>query len=75
MTVLSWNRLELERLIGAQLPHALLIHGPQGIGKLSFAQDLAQSLLCESPTGGLACGRCPACGWFQSSSHPDFRLV
>jgi len=75
MIVLPWNRLGLERLIGVQLPHALLIHGPQGVGKLSFAQNLAQSLLCESPTGGLACGRCPACGWFQSSSHPDFRLV
>ena len=75
MTVFPWHRSELERLMSVRLPHALLIRGPQGVGKLSFAQNLAQSLLCESPTGGMACERCPACGWFESSSHPDFRLI
>ncbi|HET6493290.1 MAG TPA: DNA polymerase III subunit delta' [Burkholderiales bacterium] len=75
MTVFPWNRPALERLTNIRLPHALLIHGPQGVGKLSLAQNLAQSLLCESPTGGMACERCPACGWFESSSHPDFRLL
>lgn len=78
MNLLPWHRSPFERLIStrAQLPHALLIHGRQGIGKLLFARSLAQSLLCEAPTGaGVACERCPACGWFESSNHPDFRLI
>ena len=59
-----------------RLPHALLIHGRSGIGKLHLAQVLAQSLLCESAlANGLACSHCPACGWFVSGNHPDFRLV
>jgi DNA polymerase-3 subunit delta' len=59
-----------------RLPHALLFHGRPGIGKLHLAQILAQSLLCENRAEeGLACGACPACTWFASGNHPDFRLV
>ncbi len=58
------------------MPHALLIHGPQGIGKLQLAERLAQARLCESPDpGGEPCGSCPGCRWFAAGSHPDFRLV
>jgi DNA polymerase-3 subunit delta' len=36
----------------------------------------AQALLCESPLAdGAACGQCPACHWFETGSHPDFRLL
>jgi DNA polymerase III subunit delta' len=56
--------------------HALLLKGPQGVGKLDFAMNLAQSLLCEQPdAGGLACNDCPSCHWFQQDTHPDFRLI
>lgn len=59
-----------------RLPHAMLIHGRPGIGKRHLAEVLAQSLLCEDRRGeGLACGVCPACAWFVSGNHPDFRLV
>ncbi|MBI3939049.1 MAG: DNA polymerase III subunit delta', partial [Betaproteobacteria bacterium] len=59
-----------------RLPHALLLIGPEGTGKLDFATFLAQSLLCEAPAPGAeACGKCPACGWFAAGNHPDFRLV
>ena len=59
-----------------RLPHALLIRGPQGIGKLAFATALAQVLLCERPTGeGAACGTCRSCTWMVQGSHPDFRLL
>lgn len=68
-----WNRLAD---MHQRLPHALLFHGRAGIGKLHLAQVLAQSLLCEQRSkAGLACGACPACAWFVSGNHPDFRLI
>lgn len=68
-----WNRLAGMR---GRLPHALLFHGRPGIGKLHLAEVLAQSLLCENRlNNGLACGICPACGWFAAGNHPDYRLV
>ncbi len=73
--ILPWQRAALMELLSRResLPHALLIYGKQGVGKLEFAHAMAQSLLCESPESGIACGICPACGWFQEGNHPDFR--
>jgi DNA polymerase-3 subunit delta' len=56
-----------------RLPHALLLAGPKGVGKLELAQTWAQSLLCEQPLGdGEACGNCEGCHWFAAGTHPDF---
>src|SRR5277367_3874770 len=69
----DWTRLDQLR---ASWPHALLLHGRAGIGKLQFAQHLAQSLLCESPTESREpCGHCVACLWFSQGNHPDYRAV
>lgn len=69
----AWHRLAAMR---DRFPHAVLLHGRQGIGKLDFAQALAASLLCESPQpDGLACGTCLSCGWLGQGNHPDFRMV
>ncbi len=67
---LQWQQLR------ARLPHAILFHGAQGIGKTAFAEACAKSLLCETPAAdGHACGTCIACGWFAQYSHPDYRRV
>ncbi|MEO8101912.1 MAG: DNA polymerase III subunit delta' [Betaproteobacteria bacterium] len=73
--ILPWHRQVLTELLSRRdtLPHALLVYGKQGIGKLEFARALAQSLLCESPQRAIACGTCPACNWFRDGNHPDFR--
>ncbi|MGA9163029.1 MAG: DNA polymerase III subunit delta', partial [Thiobacillus sp.] len=69
----SWQRLLATRARPAQ---ALLLAGPRGVGKGALAQAWAQALLCEAPRpDGAACGRCPACHWFEAGTHPDFRLV
>ena len=69
----AWARLasRLERA-----PHALLLHGPQGVGKLQLAERFAQRVLCEAPQQGEApCGKCDACRWFLAGHHPDVRFV
>lgn len=59
-----------------RLPHALLLHGPEGGGKARFAAALAARLLCEQPEStGFACGQCQACLWLGAGNHPDFRQV
>jgi DNA polymerase III subunit delta' len=73
--LLPWHHAALTELLARRetLPHAMLVYGGQGIGKIEFARALAQSLLCESPESGIACGKCLACGWFRDGNHPDFR--
>lgn len=66
-----WNKLFARR---ERLPHALLLKGRHGIGKLAFGEALAQALLCEAP-GVQPCGTCPSCTWFIQGGHPDFRRV
>ncbi len=56
-----------------RLPHALLLAGPRGVGKLEMAKVWSKSLLCEQPDqNGEACGVCEACHWFEAGTHPDF---
>ena len=56
----------------ATWPHALLVHGPHGIGKHALALNLAQALLCEAPQAdGLACGECAGCRYAIAGQHPD----
>jgi DNA polymerase-3 subunit delta' len=68
-----WSRLQQMR---ERLPHAILFHGPAGIGKSGFLEAFAQSLLCENvQPDGHACGTCASCGWFTQGNHPDYRRV
>ncbi|HVL75354.1 MAG TPA: DNA polymerase III subunit delta' [Noviherbaspirillum sp.] len=69
----AWR--QLQQMLG-RLPHAILLHGPQGTGKTAFAEAFAQSLLCTNRhQDGRACGACEACGWFAQYAHPDYRRV
>ncbi len=66
----AWQKLAL------RLPHAVLIHSGRGFGAHEFSREVAAGLLCEQPLAqGQACGRCPACGWFDQGNHPDYRLL
>ncbi len=71
----QWQALQ-QRRSAASLPHALLLSGPAGVGKLDFARRLAESLLCEHPgRDGEPCGQCRSCRLFQAGNHPDFHLT
>ncbi len=76
VTVYPWQQPQWQDLLRrkAALPHALLLRGRQGTGKLDFARKLAQSIACESPAdAGAACGLCRSCRWFAAAMHPDYR--
>jgi len=76
--LLPWQRAAAVRALAAraQFPHALLIHGPRGIGKHTLALNLAQALLCESPASeGLACAVCASCRYAIAGQHPDLMRV
>ena len=76
--VYPWQYQATKRLeeMVPRLPHAILIHGPRGVGKLALAEFFAQRLLCEVEAPGEApCGRCEGCRWVGAWSHPDLRRV
>jgi DNA polymerase-3 subunit delta' len=75
---LPWLAAALDEALRTQRGHALLIHGPQGIGQFELGLTLAQSWLCEAaPVGQLqaACGRCASCHLVQARSHPDLLVL
>jgi hypothetical protein len=64
---LPWHASARARLTGAiaggRMPHALLLHGAEGLGKERFATTLAAGLLCTRPGPELMpCGGCADCG-------------
>lgn len=70
----AWQRLygyrESERV-----PHALLLTGPEGLGKLELARAFVALLLCNQPSASGACGSCAACVQLQAGSYPDFHEI
>jgi len=77
---LPWQGEMLAELFARQragrLPHALLLSGPAGLGKLAFAQAVSAGLMCEQPgEAGEPCGRCKGCQLLAAGTHPDFLQV
>lgn len=54
-----------------RIPHALLLEGMEGIGKLQMARTFAQYVHCQHKQNGEPCGVCPSCLQHQTSNHPD----
>lgn len=79
-SVLPWHNSLWQQVLRRHqqdcLPHALLLCGPQGMGKALFAQALTATLLCENPQEqGQACGHCKSCSLRHAGTHPDFLQV
>jgi DNA polymerase-3 subunit delta' len=58
-----------------RLPHALILKGKPGIGKLAFANAIAQFVNCEAPTETDSCGKCASCSKIRKGIHPDVRFI
>ena len=73
---LPWLEAPLRQALSTQQAHALLIHGPQGVGQFELALALAQGWLCEAtPETARPCGVCAACRLVQAHSHPDLLVL
>lgn len=57
-----------------RVPHALMLCGPQGAGKLPLALAFAHYLLCSQPGAEEPCQACADCRMLQQWSHPDLHF-
>ena len=76
-SVLGHDRVKalLARALGqGRLPPALLLTGPEGVGKRTLALAAARGLLCENGPGE-PCGTCRTCDRAGRSLHPDLIVV
>ena len=63
-------------MIARPAPHAVLLVGPDGVGKTTLALDLAAGLLCTTePPAVRPCRTCRACRLVEHGSHPDLHRL
>jgi DNA polymerase III subunit delta' len=69
----AWLRRALE---GGHVAHAYLITGPRGVGRRTFALEVARALNCDMPeVKDRPCGTCRSCRLIARGVHPDVRVV
>jgi len=57
-----------------RLPHAIMMTGGDGYGKLALALGLATLIQCRNRQDGVACGTCSSCIKAMKNSHPDIHF-
>lgn len=58
----------------SRLPGAVLLTGPEGVGKRTLALATARALLCDTRSGE-ACDACPPCNRTAKGLHPDLFVL
>lgn len=54
-----------------RIPHAILLEGPEGIGKHALARAFLQYVGCSDRRNGDSCGECPSCRQHAALQHID----
>src|SRR3990170_4815280 len=63
-------------LEAGRLPHALLLSGPEGVGKRQVAREVAKALNCRAAGAAAeACDACASCRLADPGAHPDILAV
>ena len=57
-----------------RIPHAILLAGSPGIGKMRLARALGQYIHCKNPQNGDPCGVCASCLQHRSFNNPDLHF-
>lgn len=58
-----------------RIEQGIIMAGPRGIGKRQFALALGQTLNCERPVEGDACGECVNCRRVAFGEHADVKTI
>lgn len=58
-----------------RIPHAQLLVGPQGNGKLALALAFAQYINCPDKSHNDSCGVCSSCHKYAKLIHPDLHFT
>ncbi|MCQ2344916.1 MAG: DNA polymerase III subunit delta [Paludibacteraceae bacterium] len=66
-----FGRMIMER----RVPHAMLLTGGKGVGKLPLALALGKRILCENAEGFESCSSCQSCLLADRLEHPDLHLI
>ncbi len=70
-----WQQRMYERAVQAlesgRMGHALLLAGPERLGKRAVAERMAQFVLCRSPSAGHPCGSCRSCELYAARSQRE----
>lgn len=66
----------LQMVREGRLPHALMLCGPEGSGKLALAVAFASYLICPAHEGhDDRCGACQQCRMLDRLQHPDLHFT
>lgn len=72
----EWATRQLQdAVLREETSHAILITGPESVGKMTLARLLSAALLCKADPERRPCGQCISCRKMESGNHPDFTLA
>lgn len=59
----------------SRIPHAILIHGLSGLGKMKLVRAFISYICCDSKQHGDSCGCCPSCRQVNALNFPDIHYT
>ena len=65
----------IESVQKGYIPHARMIYGAEGVGKLPLAIAYARYLNCAQPGETDSCGKCSSCLKIDKLAHPDLHFA